>query len=599
MKYIFVFLLFVFAGNAFSQNISNQKFKLGFSFESNGMTKEAEKIYEELVKTEPDNKQFYEAYARIMKQQSKFSDLFPIVENFYKKNQSLEVTNLLAELNWRLGKTEAANDLWSKALNKFKKIADTYTKISQTQIELKLYYKSIATLIQGRNDFGDESVFSEALIKLYIAVGDYKNGFYEIIDILATDLDLATAQGRIYALMTNEESSGFLKEQLKFLADKNTSNYLYQELFAWYLRTTNKLSDALEVYIRIDQLKNTKGYEILNFANLSSLDGQYDIALKAYEIIINQGKNSPYTSNALFGYTRTLENKLSKNGDKTKNADLKKIILSYERIIKDYPRTNQALDSRLRLAAIYSDYLNNQDEAVNQLQLLIKDVAYNNRSIEVYLQLGKIYLVKNEVTEAKKYFTKVIENSRSAKSNEKDIAMYNLALTDYFLGNFDDAKQQFKIISLNPESDAANDALSKISFLEDNSTFVDPLKNFATADYKLFQKKEMDAYDLYIQVSESAKSSSLGETALLNAEEIKFNNNDYLTCRTIINRILIEYPNTINYDKLLMKIADSYYLESNYGEALKFYTEVLSKYPNSIYLDEARKKIREIRKDKI
>ena len=599
MKYIFVFLLFIFAGNAFSQNPSEQKYKLGFSFESNGMIKEAEKIYEELVKSDPDNRQYFEAYSRIMKQQSKFSILLPIVENFYKKNQTLEVINLLAELNWRLGKTDAANDLWNNALNKFKNNAVTYTKIAQTQVELKLYDKSIATLIQGRKDSGDETAFSESLIKLYIATGDFKNGYNEIIEVLAADMDLATAQGRIYALMTNDVSSGFLYERLKVLADKNPTNYVYQELFAWFLRTTNRLNDALEVYIRIDQLKNTKGFDILNFANLSSLDGQYDIALKAYEIIINQGKNNPYTSTALFGYTRTLENKLAKNGDKTKDADLKKIISSYEKIINDYPRTNQALDSRLRLASIYSDYLNNQDEAIKQLQMIIREVSNINKTIEAYIQLGKIYLMKNEITDSKIYFNKVIENSRYAKANEKDIAIYNLALIDYYLGNFDDAKRQFKVISLNPESDAANDALEKLSFLEENSTFVDPLKNFASSEYQLYQKKDKEAYDLFLQVAETAKSSSLGETALINAEEINFKNHYYSKCRDIINRIFSEYPNTINYDKLLMQVADSYFMESNFGEALKFYTEVLSKYPNSIYLDEARKKIREIRKDKI
>jgi outer membrane protein assembly factor BamD (BamD/ComL family) len=243
--------------------------------------------------------------------------------------------------------------------------------------------------------------------------------------------------------------------------------------------------------------------------------------------------------------------------------------------------------------------MNNQDEAINQLQLLIRDIGVNNRSIEADIHLGKIYLMKNNIPESKKYYTKVIENSRMAKASEKDIAIYNLALTDYFLGNFDDAKRQFKVISLNPDSDAANDALDKLSFLEDNSTFVEPLKNFASAEYKLYQKNDKEAYELFIQVAESAKSSPLGETALINAEEIKFKNSDFSKCRDIITRIFTEYPNTINYDKLLMQIAYSYYMENNFGEALKFYTEVLAKYPNSIYLDEARKKIREIRKDKI
>ena len=48
-------------------------------------------------------------------------------------------------------------------------------------------------------------------------------------------------------------------------------------------------------------------------------------------------------------------------------------------------------------------------------------------------------------------------------------------------------------------------------------------------------------------------------------------------------------------DLALLSLANSFYLEGNNDEALRYYTEILNKFPRSIYLTEVRDKIRKIR----
>ena len=146
-----IFLLFTFSLNTiFAQNVNIQKYRLGQSYEENGMLKEAELLFEELVKSEPSNNDYLMAYVGVMKKQNKFSDMTNLVEKYYVTSKTLESSNLMAELYWRTGKTEEANKLWDDAINIDKYSFAAYSLVSQTQIELRLFDKAINTLNIGR-----------------------------------------------------------------------------------------------------------------------------------------------------------------------------------------------------------------------------------------------------------------------------------------------------------------------------------------------------------------------------------------------------------------------------------------------------------------
>lgn len=603
MKKVFLLLLinlFVISPDIISaQSVAQQKFQLGISYLQNGMYQEAEKILEELIKSEPNNKQFFSAYSELMKIESKYSQLLPIAETYYQNNKDLESTNLLAELYWRIGKVDNANELWNKAIKLDKESQVNYSVVAQTQTELKLFDKAITTYNLGRSAIDNNNLFSDQLIKLYITTNDYKNGFSEIIEALKNNMNIAIAQGRIYALMSNKEANDFLKLALKELSNNNPSALAYQELYAWFLRTTQRLNEALDIYIRLDELKKANGYEIINFATLSTQDGQFDIALKAYDILIAKGKSNPYYTTAIYGYTKALDDKLAFD---TKNSDSKiynEVIKRYHQIIDDFPKSNQAAESRLRIAAIYVDKLNDIGSAIDELQKLINDFPNSNQAILGALNLGKYYLIDSNISKAKLSFLSIANNRRIYNPNQADEANYYLALCDYYNGNIDTAKSQFKIIIKNTESNTANDALSKLNFLEENKTFVEPLNDYVKAEFLKYQRKYDDAYKNFIKVSDKSDNSSLGESALYQACMIKFDLKEFNDFRNCANNLIGKYPNTLRGDELSYYLAESFYLENNEPEALRLFIDLLTKYPESIYLNDARKKIRILRKEKV
>lgn len=585
--------------DAKSQNVNQQKYQLGLSYEQNGMLKEAERIYEELIKSEPKNRNYFLAYSNIMKKQNKYSQLTPFVEKYYESNKNIETANLLAELYWRAGKTDQANEMWKAAIDFNEDSQTSYILVAETQIELRLFDKAILTFKSGRAELNDSFIFSDQLIKMYISTNDFKNGFEEVLNALRNNMDIATAQGRVYALMSNAEAVNYLNLGLKDLANRNPQALAYQELYAWFLRTTQKLDEALDIYIRMDELKKTNGYELINFATMSTRDGHYDVALKAYDIIISKGRKNPYYSSAIYGYTKALDEKIANGNDNSDSQLYEDVIKRYNKIVEEYPKSAQAADSKLRIAIIYAEKLNDIYSAIKELQVLVKEFPNSNQSIIGTLRLGKYYLMGGDISNAKSSFNKVMANSRIANPNQTDEANYNIALCDYYSGNVDEAKNRFSIISKNSESNSANDALLILNFLEENKNFVEPLNTYIKAEYMKFRKKYEESYDLFVETSKIADNSPLGELSIFEAAMIKFKIKDYTEFRNKISEITNKYPKTLRGDEIIYYIGESFYLEKNDSEALRYFTELLSKYPNSIYLNDARKKIRILRKEKV
>ncbi|MBX3044797.1 MAG: tetratricopeptide repeat protein [Candidatus Kapabacteria bacterium] len=582
-----------------SQNVNDQRFRLAESFEANGDYESALRIYSELIESEPKSDLYFEGYVRSMKALSKYSELLKKVSERLPGQETIEMIDLYAELNWRTGNTDEANKAWNKVLKQFSKTQKVYMHVSQTHINLRLFEKAIATLLQGRKDFGEPRLFNDPLTKLYIAAGDYKNGTKEIITMLSHDYNLPQAQGRLFALMINEDAKQFIGNELKNISNKEKTNIVYQEVYSWYLRTTGNSMEALELVIRIDEMKNTQGLEIINFATTASRDGDYETALKAYRLIIEKGKKNPYASSALFGFTRALEQRMESDKKNISKSTANEIIDSYKKIISEFPRSGNSADSRIRLAAIYSEILNDNKKAMAELEQLIKEFPTTQYAVSANIQLGMIHIKNDNLKDADEAFNKVKNLHRYATSEQKDFALYHNALITYFNGDIENAVKAFNILAVNSDSDIANDVLRKLFIINSNEQLVAGLELFAKAELREYQSKLDEAVKIFTQVSETASSSMLGETALTKIAEIHFKSSDYKQCLETITKLNIQYPDSKQADKRIMLTADSYYGEGNFGEALKFYTELITKYPESIYLQDARKKIRIIRKDNI
>lgn len=580
-----------------AQNIDKQKYSLAQSYEKSGDIKNASRLYKELYDKNPNSEEIFQAIVRTYSAQNLFSDLKIIVEAKVKSKPSISVLCLYAELLWRSGNNINADKAWNDAISNYPDTPDKFIFVASSQEKMRQLDKAISTLINGRKAGKEETLFSNELSRLYIATGNYQDGLNEVLSYFNLTKDLPYAQGQVYALISNKQASEYLNTRLKEEARNQSENILIQNLYSFYLRTTKKFEEALEITKRIDDLKKAQGREILYFADLSRNDGEYDIALKAYAIIIDEIKANQLLATALYGYARTLEHKLHSKNKLTKD-EIGQIIDRYNSIIEKYPNQSISADSRYRIALIAKEFLNDLPLATKELQELI--LKYPNTPVTAAAnnELANIYIILDELDDAEKIYRKIILNFKKISPKDYEIAEYKIAEIAYYKGDIDTALAQFKEISARSGSDEANNALEKISLIEQNKQLTQALKTYANAELKEIQKNFSEALKLYKETSGLADGENLAELCFMRSAKIEFNNAHFIQTKEILSKLFEKYPRTIYGDQAYLLIGNSFISESNKDAAIKAFNDLLTNYPRSIYLQEARDKIRILRQDK-
>lgn len=595
-------LIFLIVANALvvgtdlmAQNSRNQKYNLAQSYENSGDYKNASRLYLELYNQNKKDITFYRSLVRTYKYQGRYSELLPIALDQVKVQSNAFNHITLGEMYWRIGQTKEAIEEWDLAKTSFPDKL-TYIELGKIQTELQIFDQAIITYRTARKVLNSEIEFSDELSRLYIFTGNYEDGTKEVFRLLSEKRSLALSQGRLYALMIDNEAKIFIDEYVTNIAEKSRNDLLIQELFAWYLRTAGKYDNAFEVYKTLDELKKTEGREVLNFANSSRSDGQYEIAMKAYEYIFEQGRVNKFTASALYGYAQTLElvNYSDQGISKEKVIE---IIDKYKDIVEEYPRSTTSADCIFRIAELYKTQLNEYDKAKEYFEIITKQYSQYKIAQTTLIDLGKVYLLTDDAKKAGELFTQATIKTKYTTPEIIKQAEYHLALIQYFEGNIDSALALFKEVIKNSDVEITNDALTRINLLESNKDFPAPLIDYTKADYLFFQKKNNESLELLFKIRKSIEGSNLDQRIALRIAEIyQIIGKPILSIKTLED-LLTNEPKTIYGDQAHLELAKLYLKEKDYLKAENYLTKLLVAYPRSIYINEARDLIKQLRTD--
>ncbi|MFA6571953.1 MAG: tetratricopeptide repeat protein [Bacteroidota bacterium] len=589
-----IVLLLLFPITVKAQNVNDEKYKLAESFEKGGDLENASRLFIELTNSNPTSELYFSSVVRTLRALNKFSTLLPIIEKRLQNFRNSEILTLYGEMLWRTGKPDNANNAWNEALQYKTKDGKPFVDVAHSQISLQLYEKAIQTYEAGRKGLSNKLVFADELSQLYILTGDYIKGTEEVMKLFAVNKNLPFIQGRLSALMTGKNSNEYIDDILQKEISGSNNDQQYLRLYAWFLRSVNKQEKALEIYKKLDDLTGSVGMELFRFAGESRIDGQFDMALKGYDLVIAKGRNSPYFLSAMFGFARTLENK-SQNNEKLTQDELDNIIKRYRKIINDYPQDQTSAEARFRIASLSVEQSKDYETATTELNQIIKQFPTLPITAQAYLMLGSLSMQKDDFESAAKFYRQVAERFSRISPSDADKGLLKLAELEYYKGNIDTSLTLFIKISMNTGSDASNDALNKILLIEQNKQLTQALSKFAKAELLELQNKTEKAEELYKEVIKIADETDLEERAVIKIAQILFKKEDFLNARVILQKAYEKNEDAIYADKMMLFLADIFSAEKNYDSALKYYTDLIAKFPRSIYLQEARDKIRKLR----
>lgn len=566
------------------------KYQLAQSFEREGNYSDAARLYLELYEESKGRQNYFEDYIRTIKNTNEYSKLIPFVENHITKNPIPDNFITLGELYWLEGRTNDAKTEWKKALDKSTRLESTITKLASTQITLRLFSEAIETYLIGRNKLKNDNLYSDPLSQLYSIIGDYKKGTDEVIKNYKQTGNMPLTQGRLSSLQINEEATQYIYNQLERHAQREHIGF--KQLFSWFLRKLNMLDKAFEITKEIDKETNSKGAEVYTLAMNLSSEGNYDLAIRAFKYIIEMGKDSPHTISALYQMTRTIELNISIDGKLDFNTTMD-IIKRYRDIIKDYPNTPTADECKLHIAKLYKNQYK-YDDAINELNQLVKKINYPAVGAQAYLALGNLYFIKDAANDAKAAYQKVT-NLYHRFQNEFFDAQYALAEIEYFDGDLDSAMMLFSSMLTHPNSNVVNEAIERIHYINTYRNLNKAFDSFRQAEKKFKQNSFEEALDKFKSAAQSSFPENLFDLSLIKASKSAY----LLSKPELAIEFLLELQQkkseSIYIDYCLLNIGKFYNEIGNFDSAYTNLFELIKSHPKSIYAEEARTLIREIK----
>ena len=602
---IILFAITVFA----QQNQQDQnQFLLAQSYEQRRDFNKAIEIVETLNKKDPANIQYFNKLNSLYLQIKNYDKSVSLINsriNISPKDISLY--GILGSTYYTAGDRTKAYTIWENAIEKFGSNQMTYRIIANYAIEKRDFEKAIELLNLGKEESKDPYLFSYDLAELYNITMRYREAAEEYCDLIkANSAQYPQIENRILSYSNKPNA---LNETIDVIEKYQSDNIGFSYLLARLFIEKKKYDDAFDLYKEIDKKQSTKGLELFNFAEFVYRDREYETALKVYKYLIENFGGQKNISLVKLGYAKTQEalfiQKYNAAHPEWKSyfiqptsteKEVEPVILAYKELIKIYENSEVAVEANLRLGILYYHYRYDLTEGKKYFRIITENFPTSKFASLAFIELGNIALQKAELDTAEKYFKDVIDLTR-ANSEDKSFANYKLAKVYSFEGDFDSARRILYPIMDNLKDNIANDAIEFSIILNTAKNDSSNLALYCSAEFLLEQMRFNEAKELYLLLAQNPQAFVFHSISKLRVAEMMIANDDFQNAISDLQLIVEEREKNIYADKALYLQGQIYQFGiKDVAKAVICYEILLAEFPKSLYLDDARQNIIELKK---
>ena len=594
------------------------KLRLAQSFEQAGEWDRAVTVYESLLESSPQNFVVLEGLRRGYTELKQYDKAIDLVRQQLRVNPSDEnLLSILGGLYDLSGQPQTADSVWQVVLRKDPKNANLYRLIASQLIEHRQYDRAIDVYKMGRVAAANQSLFMEDLATLYGALHQYDAATLEFVKILRTNPQQVTyIQSRLSGFTGHEDGRIAALAVFKAEAVRTPNDVPTHSVLAWLYMEGKQFDAALGEYQVIDRLTKANGLEIYQFAQRAAQEHAYLTAAKAFREVIEGKAPLNILMYARYGYARAIEELSALNDTLAQRvaqqpvSDQRGAVVSetqptfqgslalYESLIKDQPNSETAMQALYRIGVIRFQRFFDLNGAAAAFDR-IRTMPFSATLVyEATLSLAEVDIARNDLAKARKEYSGLV---RGAPDQYRDQILFRLAELDYFEARFDSCCASLQHISANVANDLANDALQLLYFIQENkSAGLQALTEFAAAELLVRQRKYSEALGRFQSVLEHYPASTLADDAAMRSAEMELLLDKVNDALVMFRRVINDMPTSVLRDRAQMRVAEVYESKlQDKKKAIESYEEVLANYPTSLYVEEARKRIRFLRGDSI
>lgn len=586
--------LLLFFTCLFSFWVSAQNDQLALDYFEKGEFEKAVTLYEEIHIKQPNNLFFFEKLLQCYRQLQQFDKAENLIE---KRKQKYNQPTMQIELgyNFQLQKQQdKANKFYQLAIDEIQK-EPNYAYQLGSNFEKKTLLDWALKAYELGQKLNPNLNFDYQMALLQGQMGNVELMIDKLFDYAYAKPEFApTVQSFLSRFLmenANESFPAYVKKTLLIRTQK-TPDIFWNQFLSWFY-VQQKEYDKAFIQERAIYKRNPESfYEIVTLAQLAIEDHQDETAKSILSFVLENTSDLGLQMQAHhFLMQLKIENATAK--------EYPQIQLELQELVKKFGISPYSLKLQLLLANFEAFYINQPQNAIEQLQKTLELPLNLREAATVKMQLADIMVYDEKFNQAILYYAQVEDNLKNDELAHE--ASMKMAKANYYKADFEWTLQQVKNLKQSSSLLIANDAIELFMLIQDNSvedSTKTALTAFAKADLKLYQKKKDEALQAFLSILEKHKGESIQDITLLRIAQIYEQKKQFDLALNYYNRILTDHTDGIFVDEALYFSAEIYRKELDQPEKAKpLYERIVLNHPDSIYFTNSRINYRILRGD--
>ena len=583
----------------FSAAAQSDDLLLARQYMASGEKEKASQVYQKLYKQ--DNEAYFKAYCYSLISLKKLDEAELLSKKMLKKHpDNVEYAIILGSIYTEKGELPKAESGYKEILKnlpadeaQISNIANQFYQAGNTDYTIKVF-------LQGRALLHNEQLFAIPLISMYRFRREKIPMAAEYLNILTTNPDyLYQAQNNLSSLFEGSADYDILKGLLLEKIQKNPQATVFTQLLTWQYLQQKEYDLALNQMIALSKRQKDNGEQVYQLCQTFVSNDAFDAAIRGYEFIISKGKQDYYIP-ARIELLNTKNLKITSG--KYQPQDLISLEKDYQDLLSEFGRNSNTAFAMQKLARLQAFKLHKTLEAEKLLEQAVLVPGIQPKILaDCKMDLGDVYLLTNKPWEATLLYSQV--EKAFPNTNIAQEAKYRNARLAYFTGDFAWAKAQVDVLKAATSQLIANDALNLSLLITDNTTFDttgNALKMYARADFLIYKEQTDRAMKTLDSINQVYPGNTLADDVLMAKAKIFIQQKQYPLAIPFLQKIVDEHPTDLWADDAVFMMADLYENRlDNKAKAQVLYQKIITDYPSSFWITEARKKYRILRGDQL
>tara|TARA_R110000850_G_scaffold216257_2_gene341776 strand:+ start:1621 stop:3465 length:1845 start_codon:yes stop_codon:yes gene_type:complete len=572
-----------------------------------GDFEKALKEYKKLAKVNSNISRIHDNYLKLLLGEEEFSEAEKYLKSIIKDNPDNFFYSVDLGMLYKSQKEEdKAENVFDDLISDQAKQAGENNKtngirfLAQIFFEKNLRQKGLDTYQAGRKAMNRPDMFSLELANAYQLMNQKHEMILEyLVFSKSQPQNISYVKNSFQRALTEPEDLDTLETTLYEFIQTDAGNSIYNDLLVWTHLQQKNFAAALRQARALDRRLQNNAENIINVGLIAFRNQEYKTAQKAFDYVLNEFPDSP-SKNLAARYVLLADEEVVKETYPVDTTSIKNLIVKYEDYKSNLRDVFNIIDANRRVAHLYAFYLNQIPKAIEILTENINQPVGKHRVIaESKMDLADIYLLNEEPWESILLYAQVERMFKDEPLGYE--AKLKSAKLSYFKGEFELAQSHLDILKLATSREIANDALN-LSILIKNNTVFDStdvvMQEYANIELQLFQNQKNEAIVALNQMIEKYPNHSIIDEVyfLMAKTERELGHFDKaLAALAVINQK--HYFEILGDDALFLTgiiLEDD--LKDN-EKAMETYLQLLEKFKGSIFVSEARKRLRELRGD--